>query len=70
MENILVIFDKEGNTLDIWFGKPRKAFVCEETGEEIILKKNKKGRVIGIEMLNVAPLNKIIKKGPIKVVVK
>lgn len=70
MEKIIVSFDRKGNTLDVWFDKPTKEFICEETGEELILKKDKKGRVIGIEMFNVLPSTKIIKKGPIKLMVK
>ena len=27
------------NTLDVWFDDPKKEFICEETGEEIVLKK-------------------------------
>ncbi len=50
---ITVIFDKEGNTLDVWFVKPRKA-ICEETEEEFIIKKDiKTGEVIGFEKFNV-----------------
>lgn len=55
MEKIAISFDRKGNTLDIWFDKPNKEFTCEETGEEIILKKDKNGNVIGIEILNFLP---------------
>lgn len=52
MEKIRVFFDREGNTLDVWFEKPRKV-VCEETGDEVILKKDPKTKkVIGFEKLN------------------
>lgn len=54
MEKIKIVFNKEANTLDIWFDDPKKEWVCEETGEEIILKKDKGGNIIGIEKLNVA----------------
>jgi len=53
MEKIRVIFNRNVNTLDVWFDDPEKEFVSEETGEEIILKKDKKGRIIGFEKLNV-----------------
>lgn len=53
MEKIKIVFSKKTNTLDVWFDDPEKEFVCEETGEEIILKKDKKNRVIGFEKLNV-----------------
>ncbi|WP_456324358.1 DUF2283 domain-containing protein [Desulfonauticus submarinus] len=38
-------------TLDIWFDDPKKEFICEEVGDRIILKKDKNGKVIGIEVL-------------------
>lgn len=54
---ITVVFDKVGNTLDVWFGKPRKA-ICEETEEEFIIKKDlKTGEVIGFEKFNVSPVD-------------
>ncbi|MEE8167532.1 MAG: DUF2283 domain-containing protein [Candidatus Hydrothermarchaeales archaeon] len=49
MEKIKIVFSKETNTLDVWFDDPAKEFICEE----IILKKDKKNRVIGFEKLNV-----------------
>ncbi len=53
MEKIKVVFDRRSNTLDVWFDDPKKEFICEETGEEIILKKDKHQKVIGFEKLNV-----------------
>jgi hypothetical protein len=41
-----------GNTLTVWFGEPQDEYVCEETGDEAILMKDKSGRVIGFEKLN------------------
>ncbi|MGB9672814.1 MAG: DUF2283 domain-containing protein [Anaerolineales bacterium] len=57
MAEIKVFFDKEGNTLTIWFRNPQDEYVCEETGEEIILMKNKNGEVIGFEKLNFAKMD-------------
>ena len=52
---ITVVFDKAGNTLDVWFGKPRKT-ICEETEEEFIIKKDlKTGEVVGFEKFNILP---------------
>ena len=48
---ITVVYDKVGNTLDVWLGKPRKA-ICEEIGKGFILKKDLKGNVLGFEKLN------------------
>lgn len=52
MEKIKVILNRESNTLDVWFDNPEKEFICEETGEEIVLKKDKNNKVIGFEKLN------------------
>jgi uncharacterized protein YuzE len=52
MAQIKVYYDREGNTLTVWFGNPKNEYVCEETGDEVILMKDKKGRVIGFEKLN------------------
>ncbi len=52
MEKIRVVVNRESNTLDVWFDDPEKEFISEETGEEVILKKDKDNRVIGFEKLN------------------
>lgn len=54
MEKIRIIYDRVGNTLDVWFTKPQRA-ICEERGSGVILKKDKKGKVIGFEKLNFLP---------------
>ena len=55
MGKIKISYDKEGNTLNVWFDDPNKEFVCEETGEEVILVKDKEGHIIGFEKLNYSP---------------
>ena len=52
MAQIKVFYDKKGNTLTVWFSDSKEEYVCEETGEEVVLMKNKSGRVIGFEKLN------------------
>ena len=52
MAEVKVLYDDIGNTLTVWFGNPAEEYVCEETGEEVILMKDKEGRVIGFEKLN------------------
>ncbi len=52
MADVNVYYDPTGRTLTVWFGRPRAEYVCEETGEEIVLMKDRKGRVIGFERLN------------------
>lgn len=52
MEQVKVYYDHKGNTLTVWFGNPKDEYICEETGDEVILMKDKKGRVIGFEKIN------------------
>ena len=52
MEKLKVYFDREGNTLTVWFDDPKKEHLCEETDDDVVLMKNRKGRVIGFERLN------------------
>ena len=52
MAQIKVFYDKEGNTLTVWFGKPEDEYIVEETGDEIVLMKDRQGNVIGFEKLN------------------
>jgi len=52
MAQVKVFYDREGNTLTVWFGDPQEEYVCEETGEEVVLMKDKHGQVIGFEKLN------------------
>jgi uncharacterized protein YuzE len=52
MEKVRVYFDREGNTLSVWFDDPGKEHVCEESDDDIVLVKDRRGRVIGFERLN------------------
>lgn len=52
MAQIKVYYDREGNTLTVWFGDPADEYIAEETGEEIVLMKDRDGKVIGFEKLN------------------
>jgi len=52
MAQVKVYYDREGNTLTVWFGNPADEYVVEETGEEIVLMKDHEGKVIGFEKLN------------------
>ena len=49
---VKVYYDREGNTLTVWFGNPADEYITEETGEEIVLMKDRDGKVIGFEKLN------------------
>ena len=72
MEKVIVTYDRVGNTLDVWFGKPCKT-ICEEIGSGVIIKKNKKGEIVGFEKLNYIPSAEVSKGAitalPVEVVV-
>ena len=52
MAEVKVLYDREGSTLTVWFTDAREEYVCEETGDEVVLMKDRAGRVIGFEKLN------------------
>ncbi|MBP0014127.1 MAG: DUF2283 domain-containing protein [Roseofilum sp. SBFL] len=52
MAKVKVFHDTIGNTLVVWFDEPEDEYEVEETGDEVILMKNREGRVIGFEKLN------------------
>lgn len=52
MAQVKVYYDPAGNTLTVWFGNPQDEYICEETGDEVVLMKDKTGQVIGFEKLN------------------
>ena len=52
MAEVKVFHDRIGNTLVVWFDKPEDEYEVEETADEVILMKNREGRVIGFEKLN------------------
>ncbi len=49
MDSVKVFYDRKGSTLTVWFGDPETEYVSEETGDEVILMKNREGQVIGFE---------------------
>jgi uncharacterized protein YuzE len=52
MAQVKVYYDRQGNTLTVWFGNPEDEYIVEETGEEVVLMKDRAGKVIGFEKLN------------------
>ena len=52
MAQVKVYYDREGNTLTVGCGNLADEFVVEERGEEIVLMKDREGKVIGFEKLN------------------
>lgn len=45
MAQVKVFHDKTGNTLVVWFGNPVDEYEVEETGDEVLLMKDKNGKV-------------------------
>ena len=68
MKPIKIFFDKIGNTLNVWFDDPEKEAVSQETSEEVVIVKDKNGKVIGFEVLNYLPSDELkdLKKLPIQ----
>ena len=52
MEKVRVYYDRAGNTLSVWFDDPTKEHVCDEIEDDVVLMKDRRGRVIGFERLN------------------
>ena len=52
MAEVKVFYDREGQTLTVWFTERSREYICEETGEEVVLMKDAAGRVVGFEKLN------------------
>lgn len=69
MDKVRVYYDREGNTLTVWFDDPSKESVCEEVGDDVVLIKDRRGRVIGFERLNHLSRKQLAKGGgaPIEV---
>jgi Protein of unknown function (DUF2283) len=52
MAELKILHDREGQTLTVWFGVPADEVVCEAASDDIVLMKDRSGRVIGVEKLN------------------
>ena len=69
MDKVTVYYHKDSDTMDIWFGNPEDEVMCEEAGEGIIFKKDKDGKVIGIEKLYVSKTVGVNAPFPVELVV-
>jgi len=49
---VRVYYDRKGNTPSVWFDDPKKEVVCEESDDDVVLVKDHRGRVIGLERLH------------------
>ena len=52
MSGMDVSYGDLGKTLTIWFDHPSKARRTETRGPDLILKKDEKGRLVGLEKAN------------------
>lgn len=52
-QQLKIFYDQVGNTLTVWLDDPKKEHISEETDDDVVLMKDKAGRVIGFEKLNV-----------------
>lgn len=52
MDKVRVYYDKKGNSLVVWFDDPALEHLCDEVDDDVVLMKDKHGRVIGVERLN------------------
>ncbi len=52
MDKVRVYYDRKGNSLSVWFDDPKKEHICEEMHDDVVLIKDRRGRVIGFERLN------------------
>jgi hypothetical protein len=46
-----VYYDRPGNTLTVWFADPKKEYICDELEDDLVVMKDRRGRVIGFERL-------------------
>jgi uncharacterized protein YuzE len=57
-KKLKIFYFKETDSMDIWFDEPEKEQICEEIDDVALLKKDKDGNVIGIEIISIASLTK------------
>lgn len=51
MPEVKVFYDREGNTLTVWFADAKQEYVCEETGEEVVLMKRSRQAAVALSIL-------------------
>lgn len=52
MDKVRIYHDRTGNTLTVWFADPTKEAFCEEIADDVVLIKDRRGRIIGFERFN------------------
>ncbi|MDH4130065.1 MAG: DUF2283 domain-containing protein [Spirochaetota bacterium] len=61
MEKLRIHYDKEMESLTVWFDDPEREYIVEELGNGIIIMKSENNEIIGFEKLY-APLEKGIEE--------
>jgi hypothetical protein len=56
MERIRVIHDTVGHTLTVWLGDPEQEYASTLTDEEVVIMKDRSGRILGFEVLHYEPV--------------
>lgn len=69
MDKVRLHYHRQTDSMDVWFDDPAQEDSCEEVGDGTILKKNKKGKIIGIEKLCVTKTLGISQPLPVEVIV-
>lgn len=57
MEKIKVIYDTIDHSMTVWLSDPKQKYICEETADEVVMMRNKKGKVIRFERLHFKTAN-------------
>jgi hypothetical protein len=70
VNKVKVYYDRVGNTLTVWLDDPNTEHVCEEIGDDVILMKDRQGRVIGLERLNYLSREQRQREAPVPVEVQ
>ena len=70
VNTIRLCWDRTGNTVTVWLDDPAKEHICEEIEDDIVLMKDRRGRVIGFERLNYLPRKRQRESGTIPVEVQ
>jgi hypothetical protein len=52
VNKVRICYDRTGNTLTVWFDDPAKESFSEEIDDDVVLMKDRRGRIIGFERLN------------------
>ena len=58
MAKVKIYFDPIGNTMNIWWGEQKEAFISEEvdsSSRNDVIVKDKKGRPISLEVMGILP---------------